>query len=300
MSETYVDDLPKGIQKVTELPDASLDALWNSIIVEDELKERLLSQAVLNFNLRPKLDRTDLPLHGVILLVGAPGTGKTSLARGLANETAQVFKGRDFRLVEVDAHSLTSSAMGKTQRAVSNLFEQTLSELASKGPTVVLLDEVETLAVDRSRLSLDANPVDIHRATDAVLVQLDHLAESHQHLLFLATSNYPKAVDDAFVSRCDLVVDVPLPNSEACKMILSVCLEGIGKTYPEIVKLTQGKAFDACAKEFVGHDGRTIRKIVANALAWNKNVALNPGLLSIDHLISAAKSAQINKIGGNQ
>lgn len=95
--------------------------------------------------------------------------------------------------------------MGKTQRAVADLFAQTISELASSGPTIVLLDEVETLAVDRSKLSMDANPVDIHRATDAVLVQLDMLAESHQNLLFIATSNFPEAVDSAFVSRCDLV-----------------------------------------------------------------------------------------------
>lgn len=104
--------------------------------------------------------------------------------------------------------------MGITHRAVAELFSQTISELASSGPTIVLLDEVETLAVDRSKLSLDANPVDIHRATDAVLVQLDILAESHKNLLFIATSNFPEAVDSAFVSRCDLVLEVPLPNGK--------------------------------------------------------------------------------------
>ena len=154
-------DLPKGIQKITDLPNSELAELWGSIIVEKDLKDRLLSQAVLNFSMRPEVSRSVLPLHGVILLVGAPGTGKTSLARGLANRTVEALKGGKFRLVEVEAHGLTSSAMGKTQRAVSELFSQTLSEIASTGPTIVLLDEVETLAVDRSRLSLDANPVDL-------------------------------------------------------------------------------------------------------------------------------------------
>ncbi len=68
----------------------------------------------------------------------------------------------------------------------------------------MLLDEVETLAADRSKMSLEANPIDIHRATDAVLVQLDALAERYPDLLFLATSNFPQAVDAAFMSRCDL------------------------------------------------------------------------------------------------
>lgn len=216
MNKMQIGDLPKGIQSITALPQKGLSELWDSIIVEEELRQRLLSQAILNFTVRQKISRTVLPLHGVILLVGQPGTGKTSLAKGLANRTAEVFKGDGFRLIEVEAHGLTSSAMGKTQRAVTDLFSQTISELASEGPTIVLLDEVETLAVDRSKLSLDANPVDIHRATDAVLVQLDILAETHKNLLFIATSNFPEAVDSAFVSRCDLVLEVPLPNKDAC------------------------------------------------------------------------------------
>ena len=96
--------------------------------------------------------------------LGLPGTGKTSLAKGLASEVAKVFKGQRFQLVQVDPHSLTSSAMGKTQRAVTELFAQSIAEAAQRGPTVVLLDEVETLAADRSKLSLEANPVDVHRA----------------------------------------------------------------------------------------------------------------------------------------
>ena len=183
--------LPKGIQRIRRLPDAKLGVLWESIVVDEALKSQLLSQAVLNFTLRGKIDRSVIPLHGVILLVGPPGTGKTSLARGVAHRTAEFFSGGKFRLLEVDPHMLTSSHMGKTQRAVSDLFSQSISEAAAGGPTIVLLDEVETLAADRSKMSLEANPIDIHRATDAVLVQLDVLAERHTNLLFIATSNFP-------------------------------------------------------------------------------------------------------------
>jgi AAA+ superfamily predicted ATPase len=285
-------DLPKGIQSVTSLPNESLAAMWDSIIIEDDMRQRLVSQAVLNFSTRQKVSRNVLPLHGVILLVGPPGTGKTSLAKGLANEAAVVFKGGKFNLIEVEAHGLTSSAMGKTQRAVAELFSQTIPELASSGPTIVLLDEVETLAVDRSKLSLDANPVDIHRATDAVLVQLDILAETHKNLLFIATSNFPEAIDSAFVSRCDLVLEVPLPNEEACRTILEDCLEGLGGTYPKIAKLINDPNFAACAALFVGLDGRTIRKTVANAMASDTSVALQPETLTTAHLKLAAKMSQ--------
>lgn len=285
-------DLPRGIQSVRALPDPELTALWDSIVVEDGIKERLLAQAVLNYTLRPRVNRSVLPLHGVILLVGPPGTGKTSLARGLASMVASLLKGPAFRLVEVDPHALTSSAMGKTQRAVGELFSQSIAEQATGGPTIVLLDEVETLAADRTRMSLEANPVDIHRATDAVLVQLDALATSHPQLLFLATSNFPQAIDGAFTSRCDLVIEVPPPGPAAAREILRQCLAAVGRTFPSIGRLAESNELDRLAHAAAGLDGRTLRKLVVNALAMRKETAMDPNKLAIVDLMTAAKLAQ--------
>ena len=285
-------DLPRGIQSVRALPDPELARLWDSIIVEGGIKERLLSQAVLNYTLRPKVDRNALPLHGVMLLVGPPGTGKTSLARGLASTVASLLKGPNFRLVEVDPHALTSSAMGKTQRAVGELFSQSIAEQATNGPTIVLLDEVETLAADRTRMSLEANPVDIHRATDAVLVQLDALAQSHPQLLFLATSNFPQAIDGAFTSRCDLVIEIPPPGPEATRQILRQCLSAVGETFPSIGKLAESSGLADLSQSVAGLDGRTLRKLVVNALAMRKETAMDPNKLTIADLLAAAKLSQ--------
>ena len=190
--------------------------------------------------------------------------------------------------------------MGKTQRAVADLFSQSIAESAAVGPTIVLLDEVETLAADRSKLSLEANPIDVHRATDAVLVQLDMLAEQHPHLLFVATSNFPQAVDSAFLSRCDMVMEVPLPDKNACKQILADCLKGLAKTFPNIGKLAATTKFDACAGECVGLDGRAIRKVVANALAADPQVAIDPNKLSIEHLSEAIDQAKEVRIQGGK
>ena len=283
----------KGIQRRRRLPDSHLGALWDSIVVDEALKRQLLSQAVLNFTLRRRVDRTVLPLHGAILLVGRPGTGKTSLARGLAHRTAESFGGGDFWLLEVEPHTLTSSAMGKTQRAVTDLFAQTIAEAAAVGPTIVLLDEVETLAVDRSRLSLEANPVDIHRATDAVLVQLDALADEYPNLLFLATSNFPQAIDSAFSSRCDLVVNVPLPNSEARQQIIVDCLMGLKRTFPAMGQLATSSRVEECARECEGLDGRAVRKMVATALASSPETAMDPARVTMDDLVAAARTARL-------
>lgn len=285
-------ELPKGIQRVLEMPNDALGKLWNSIIVGQDIKDRLLLQAILNFTVRGVVPRTVLPLHGVLMLTGLPGTGKTSLARGLAQRVHESLPGGEFYLLEVEPHSLVSAAHGKTQRAVTDLFARSIAEAASLGHTIVLLDEVETLAASREKLSMDANPIDVHRATDAVLVQLDMLAEEHPNLLFVATSNFPQAIDQAFLSRCDLVLEVPLPNVEACEHILKDCLLGLSNTYPDIGNLVQSPKIKNCAEACVGLDGRAIRKMIANALATNLETALDPQKITIEMLITAANMAR--------
>ena len=196
------------------MPHPDFEAHWRAIHVDAAIKERLLNQAVLNFTVRPHVNRALIPLHGIILMVGVPGTGKTSLAKGLSDRVGQAIKG-GLKYLEVEPHSLNSSSHGKSQKSVTELFSKTIAEYASGGPTIVLLDEVETLFIDRSRISMEANPVDVHRATDAALVQLDHLADMYPNLLFIATSNFPEAIDSAFSSRCDLVLEIPCPNPTA-------------------------------------------------------------------------------------
>ena len=168
-------------------------------------------------------------------MVGQPGTGKTSLARGLATRTAESVKGLgQFIFIEVEPHALASAALGKSQKAVTDLLGGTIAEFAASQPVIVLLDEVETLATDRSKLSMEANPVDVHRATDAVLAQLDHLAANYPNLLFIATSNFPKAIDSAFLSRSDLIVTIDIPSVDACRAILLNTLEALSSVFPSV------------------------------------------------------------------
>ena len=168
----------KGILTHIPLPDGNFDELWARIIVPEETKDKLLSQILLEFTVRREIPRGALPLHGLIILVGPPGTGKTSLAKGAASKAAAFLKGAKPTFIQVEPHGLTSSSLGRSQKDMHQFLNGTISEYAQQGPLIVLLDEVETLAVDRKKLSLDANPIDVHRATDAVLAALDHLAES--------------------------------------------------------------------------------------------------------------------------
>ncbi|MGH7193737.1 MAG: AAA family ATPase [Candidatus Saccharimonadales bacterium] len=286
-----------GVLDSRLLPDRDFLAQWNAIIIDPAQKDRLLSQAILNFTLREKVSRASLPLHGLIVLHGPPGTGKTSLARGLASRTAEAIgKIGQFRFIEVEPHALTGAALGKSQRAVRDLLGQTVAEQANRGPLIVLLDEVETLAANRARMSMDANPIDVHRATDAVLAQLDQLAAKYPHLLFIATSNFTKAVDSAFLSRADLIVNIGMPGPEACRAILQSAVEELAKAYPATGRIPNDSEFGRAAKHCVGLDGRRIRKLVISACALRKQTAIDPsGLTAADVLEAAVQAQEENK-----
>ncbi|MCC6192457.1 MAG: ATP-binding protein [Anaerolineales bacterium] len=291
-----------GILEKRQLPDEEFVALWDAIILDPSIKDRLLGQAILNYTMRSKVNRAAVPLHGVILLVGQPGTGKTSLARALAAQTSRLVRtANQFLFVEVEPHALASSALGRSQKAVTELLGGTIAEIAAVQPCIVLLDEVETLAADRSKLSLEANPIDVHRATDAVLAQLDQLAGRYPNLLFLATSNFPEAIDGAFLSRADLVVTLDLPTPEACYAILADTLRAMGQAFPKLDKLAKASTLNEAAQKCVGLDGRRIRKLVAAACTFDREVAIDPNRLTMAHIMRAIEHEQqeLHKAKGN-
>jgi AAA+ superfamily predicted ATPase len=281
----------KGILTYCKLPQINFDQLWERIIVPAEIKDRLIAQILLEFTVRREIERGALPLHGLILLAGPPGTGKTSLAKAAASKAAALLRGKATHFIEVEPHGLTSSSLGRSQRDMHQFLTGTVAEYAKHGPLIVLLDEVETMAVDRQKLSLDANPIDVHRATDAVLAGLDRLAAEYPELLFIATTNFEQAVDGALLSRADLILKLEKPDAEACAAILEDTLDVLGGKWKKLGKLHEHSGFKEVAKAAVGLDGRQIRKAVLQACASSRETAMDPNKLTLENLISVLKRA---------
>jgi SpoVK/Ycf46/Vps4 family AAA+-type ATPase len=276
------------IVEQTELPDQRFAEAWSAIKLPWNVRERLEAQALLAIALRQRFSFEKMPVHGLIVLSGPPGTGKTTLARGLANKVAGAIKAQKPRFIQIDPHALTSSALGRSQQQVAKLFHQTIPEFANGAPCIVLLDEVETLAPDRQRMSLEANPVDVHRATDAALAGLDLLTRKHRNILLVATTNFPQAIDRALLSRADWIEDVGLPNAEARTEIIAETLDQLAQQWPRVGELKHNIGSFVAASE--GLDGRRLRKTIISAAASSVETALDLNQLKAEQVLSTLKA----------
>jgi pachytene checkpoint protein 2 len=282
--------LPPGVLSLHVLPAEHHDKDWDRIFVPLQVKERLLNQALLTLMHGKKLlTLAGLP-HGLIMLAGPTGTGKTTLGRGLAQVAALALASRGATtLIEINPHAFPSEMLGESQRNITRLMQDTIPEIAARRPhTVVLIDEVESFAVRRSAASFETNPVDVHRATDAVLAGIDAVSASLPSVLFITTTNFIEAVDEAFLSRADLVMHFTLPDQATIASILHHSLAELAVLWPTVRPLLDQKGeLEELAVRCAGWDGRRVRKLILAALAQRAEVARDPGQLTIADLRKA-------------
>jgi SpoVK/Ycf46/Vps4 family AAA+-type ATPase len=259
-------------------------------------KDRLLGTALLVLRHGRALQGLSGAPHGLILLTGPPGTGKSTLCQGLAQVAAKAVATRGATtLVEIDPHAFPSDLLGESQRAVRRLFTETIPELAARRPhTIVVVDEVEAFAVRRSTASFETNPVDVHRATDAVLAGLDEVRRDWPHVLLLCTTNFLTAVDEAFMSRADALIWTRLPDPASLAQIFGNTLRELAVLWPELADLAQDTELHRrLADLHAGADGRRAGKLVLETLGSRPDLAAEPRLLTREDLLAAASAEPV-------
>ncbi len=273
------------------LPADHHDGPWDRIFTPPGVKERLLNHALLTLRHGPALaTMAGLP-HGLIILVGAAGDRQDDARPRLGADGGAWASRRaaPLRYVEIDPHAFPSELLGESQRNISRLMMDTIPELAARRPhTIVLVDEVESFAVRRSAASFETNPVDVHRATDALLAGIDAVAADLPRVLFLATTNFADAVDEAFLSRADLVLKLSLPDTTTIAQIIRHSLQELAGLWSGTRALAQDDGLHAkLAAACAGFDGRRVRKLVLSALALREEVTRDPNELTADDLVAA-------------
>ncbi|KAI6172038.1 putative pachytene checkpoint protein 2 [Aphelenchoides besseyi] len=204
-----------------ELPNLKFDHLFENLFYEDNIKTELLAfvSSVVNLS-RMGVDTNVIDLNRLILLHGPPGTGKTTLCKGVAQRLAVRLQNTYKRTIfcEINSHSLFSKWFSESGKLVQKLFEQ-IADLASDPDwlVIVLVDEVESLVMGRNAST--SEPTDAVRAVNAVLTQIDQI-RTFPNVFVMTTSNITGALDSAFLDRTDLARYVGNPTAAATIKIL--------------------------------------------------------------------------------
>ena len=201
-------------------PDARLTDLVLSAEVEQAVTTILSEQRQ-----RGTLAEYGLTPSRRVLLIGPPGTGKTSTAHVVAGEL-----GLPLFVIRFD--TLITKFMGETAAKLRIVFDELA---ATRG--VYLFDEVDALAGDRG---LGNDVGEIRRVLNSFL---QFLESDTSESLILAATNHPQLLDHAIFRRFDVVVNFPLPDHEAIQPVIANRLSAFKTdrlSWPKVVAAAAG------------------------------------------------------------
>lgn len=188
--------LPDSLQLLLRetTPRRRLDDLVLCKTVKAEIRELIseISQASL-------LRSHSLEPRHTVLLVGPPGTGKTSLSEALATELAVPF-------LTVRYEGLVGSYLGETSGRL-----QEIVDYAARTPCVLFFDEFESVGKERSDTQETG---EIKRVVSSLLMHMDALPT---HCIIVCATNHPELLDRAVWRRFEMRVTLPAPGAKELK-----------------------------------------------------------------------------------
>ncbi len=199
---------PSALREIyLEVPEVS----WEEVGGLEEIKDRLKESIEWPLTKPEMFEHFGInPPRGIVLF-GAPGTGKTLLAKAIANEAKANF-------ITIKGPELISKWVGESEKAVREVFKKA----KQSSPSIIFLDEFESIAGIRRSSSGDGSDV-MNRVVNQLLSSMDGV-EGMEGVIVVAATNRPEMIDPALLrsGRFERVLHVPPPDPEALKSILKI------------------------------------------------------------------------------
>ncbi|MCH8329000.1 MAG: CDC48 family AAA ATPase [Nanoarchaeota archaeon] len=187
---------------------------WDDIGGLEDVKQELIEAVEWPLKFPDSFKRLGVKPPKGILLYGAPGTGKTLLAKAVANESQANF-------ILVKGPELLSKWVGESEKAVREIFKKA----RQVSPCIIFFDEIDSLAPQRG-LGYDGHVSE--RVVNQMLTEIDGLEEMHD-VVIIAATNRPDIVDPALLrpGRFDRMILTHVPDEKTRLEIFKVHTEGM-------------------------------------------------------------------------
>lgn len=177
---------------------------WEEIGGLKETKE-ILEKVIID----PLKISSDSALPKGIMLYGPPGSGKTMIAKALANNSGMNF-------ISIKGPELLSKYLGESEQLIKNFF----NKARQVSPSILFFDEIDSICSSSMEKSSDSVT---SRILSQILLELDGFSELN-NVVILAATNKIEKIDKSLLrsGRFDLLLETPLPNKNEVSEILQI------------------------------------------------------------------------------
>ena len=223
-----VSTTPPGIVKITDITE--LELLPEAVALEQEIPEVMYEdlggikpaitkiREIIELPLKhPELfNRLGIDAPKGVLLHGAPGTGKTMLAKAVANESDAYF-------IIINGPEIMSKYYGESEHKLREAFE----EAEKNTPAIIFIDEIDSIAPKRAEVTGE-----VERRVVAQLLALMDGLKSRKNVIVIGATNRPEALDMALrrPGRFDREIELRVPDRDGRREIFQIHTRGMPLT----------------------------------------------------------------------